>query len=117
MPATEVGRYLRLIREACPEVAPRHSTLPAFFREAEKSAGKVPVRRGELREPSKDLCAYLFLIANCVSSRVRMKQANDEAQAVLRHWAEPMMAVANAEGAGLVPRYLRIAWEHVLLNR
>jgi alpha-mannosidase/mannosylglycerate hydrolase len=45
-----------------------------------------------------------------------MKQANDSAQNVLEKWSEPLTAIANLQGAGLPKRFLRIAWENVLLN-
>ena len=115
-PATDAPRYLRVLHDACPNVKAQHSTVPAFFAEAERSAKNVPTRKGELREPSKTRNGYLWLIPNCVSSRVRMKQANDLCQTLLGAWAEPLMAVANAEGAAIPERYLRIAWTHVLLN-
>lgn len=116
MPATDVAKYIRMVREACPSVEVRHSTLPAFFQEAEARCEGAAVRRGELREPSKSACGYLWLIPNCVSARVRMKQANDAAQALMEKWAEPFLAVANIEGAAIPARFLRIAWEHILLN-
>ncbi|MBM4030763.1 MAG: hypothetical protein FJ291_03155 [Planctomycetes bacterium] len=115
-PATDAPRYLRMVHKACPDVLAKHSTLPAFFAEAEKTARNLPVRRGELREPSKTRNGYLWLIPNCVSSRVRMKQANDACQTLLEHWVEPFLAIANIEGAGIPDRFLRIAWEHVLTN-
>ena len=115
-PASDVERYLRLIREACPAVRPHHSTLPRFFRAARLTARPLPVRRGELREPSRNKGPYLWLIPNCVSARVRMKQANDACQNLLEKWAEPLVALANLNGAGIPEQHLRVAWRHVLLN-
>jgi len=115
-PATDVARYIRLIREACPSVTPQHSTLPAFFREARKMARRVPVRRGELREPSKERCSYLWLIPNCVSARVRLKQANDTCQNLLEKWVEPLVAMANFHGAKIPTNYLQVAWQYLLTN-
>ena len=116
LPAKDAARALKLAHEACPEAVPVHSALPAFFAEARKKAGDVPTRRGELREPSKVLNGYNWLIPNCVSSRARMKQANDTCQTLLEKWAEPLAAIANLEGAGVPERYLRIAWEYVLAS-
>ncbi len=115
-PATEVARYLRLIGEACPGVRPEHSTLPAFFAEARRTARRVPVKPGELREPSKDRCGYLWLIPNCVSARYRMKQANDACQNLLEKWAEPLVALANLHGAQIPTRFLEVAWQNVITN-
>ena len=118
-PASDAARYLRVLREACPQLDVEHSTLPAFFADAETQAAPVAVRCGELREPSRTpKSGYLWLIPNCVSARTAMKQANDRCQAVLEHWAEPYLTVALMETlpvpapAGL----LRHAWELLLLN-
>ena len=116
MPASDVAGYLARIHESCPQAEARHSTLPAFFAEAERGTAKPPVKRGELREPAKSPCAYLYLIPYCPSARVRMKQANDAALTVIERWAEPLLAVANTGGAGIPERFLRLAWEHILLN-
>jgi len=113
-PATDVANYLRRIQEACPEVTTTHSSLPLFFAKARKTAKRVPVRRGELIEPSRDRSSYLWLIPNCVSARVRLKQANDTCQTLLGSWVEPLMALANIQGAGIPERFLRHAWEQVL---
>lgn len=115
-PATDVERYLRLIHEGTPDVRAQHSTLPAFFQEARRTARSVPVRLGELREPSRDKCGYLWLIPHCVSARVRLKQANDACQNVLEKWAEPFVALANLHGANIPEQHLRVAWRNVLLN-
>jgi len=119
-PAADVAKYLRLIREGCPDVSPAHSTLPAFFGAVRQAAREpLPVRNGELRDPSRDKCDYLYLIPNCVSARVRLKQANDAAAGLLECWAEPMLAftrmVAPARCTELLP-YLRVAWKQVLGN-
>ncbi|MFA9478583.1 glycoside hydrolase family 38 C-terminal domain-containing protein [Phycisphaerales bacterium AB-hyl4] len=117
MPASDVKRYLRLIHETRDDVQAEHSTLPTFLADAERTAHDVPVRSGELREPSRDANGgYLWLIPNCVSSRVRLKQANDACQNLLEKWVEPMLAIVKLRGTEFAPRLLRTAWEHVLLN-
>ncbi|MCD6204693.1 MAG: hypothetical protein J7L22_03415 [Candidatus Marinimicrobia bacterium] len=115
-PAKNAAEYVEMIHGIMPDVMARHSTLPDFFRDAEKSARDVPTKRGELREPSKNRNPYLWLIPNCVSSRIRMKRANDECRNLLEHWVEPWMALANDNGANLSEKYLKIAWENLLLN-
>jgi alpha-mannosidase/mannosylglycerate hydrolase len=115
-PATDAPRYVAMVEEACEGVEAEHSTLPAFFAEAEAGARDVPVRQGELREPAKNRHGYLWLIPNCPSSRVRMKQANDTCQSLLELWAEPFLAFSALAGHELAPGFLRSAWENVLLN-
>jgi len=115
-PAKDAPAYVKMILDIMPNVAARHSTLPEFFKNAEKTARDVSIRKGELREPSKNNNPYLWLIPNCVSARVRMKQANDECQNLLERWVEPWMAIANTAGANLSENYLRIAWKKLLQN-
>jgi alpha-mannosidase/mannosylglycerate hydrolase len=115
-PAADAPRYLAMVHEASAAVEALHSTLPAFFAEAEAGARDVPIRRGELREPAKNRHGYLWLIPNCPSSRVRMKQANDACQSLLELWAEPFLAFAALAGHTIPAGFLRHAWENVLLN-
>ncbi len=116
LPATDAPRYIRIVEQACPEVKAEHSTLPRFFEEARAKARDVPVKQGELREPARELSRYLWLIPNCVSSRIRMKLANDECQMLLERWAEPFSVIARVEGIDIPERFLTIAWKHVLIN-
>ena len=121
-PASDAARYLRLLHEAMPGVRATHSTLPAFFAEARAAVADeaIPVKQRELREPGKNRAPYLWLIPNCVSARVRMKQANDACLALLQRWVEPWLGIANlptalgGAGAGIPERFLRLAWEQVL---
>ncbi len=115
-PAADVANYLRLIRQACPEVAPGHSNLPAFFSDAREQNPTLSTKKGELREPSRTKNPYLWLIPNCPSARVRIKKANDECQTLLERWADPLVAIANQKGADIPSAHLAIAWKHLLLN-
>jgi alpha-mannosidase/mannosylglycerate hydrolase len=115
-PARDVPAFIKMIQDIMPTVNAKHSTLPEFFMDAEANAGNIPTRKGELREPSKNRNPYLWLIPNCVSSRIRLKTANDECQNLLESWVEPWMALANDDGANLSENYLRIVWKNLLLN-
>jgi Alpha-mannosidase len=115
-PASEVGGYLAMLHEACPEIRAEHSSLPRFFAEARTLLKDPPVRRGELREPSRQRSEYLWLIPNCPSARVGLKLANDACQNLLERWADPLTAIANLEGASIPRRHLRVAWKYLLLN-
>lgn len=115
-PAKNVTESLAFVREACPAVEPKHSTLPDFFRDARATAGDVPVRTGELREPSREKSNYLWLTPNCQSARVRLKMANDRCQTLLERWADPLVALANLSGSDIPAQHLAIAWKHLLTN-
>ena len=119
MPAADVGDWLQRIRRLAPQVNVQHSTLPAFFAEARTSSSPLPVRSGELRAPSKDRNGYNWLIPNCVSARVRLKQANDACQALLERWVEPLLAmtyVASVQPT-VAPQFLTHAWQTLLDNQ
>jgi hypothetical protein len=90
-PAADVVKYLRMIRDGCPDVSPAHSTFPALFEDVRGSVRSFHSRKGELRDPSREKCNYLYLIPNCVSARIRIKQANDAAASLLERWCEPML--------------------------
>jgi alpha-mannosidase/mannosylglycerate hydrolase len=116
-PAADVAKYLQMIKEGCPEVSTAHSTLPAFFDEVRKLVKGLQSRKGELRDPSKEKCGYLYLIPNCVSARIRMKQANDAVASLLEHWAEPMLAFTRMTDEAKCKEfkpYLDIAWKYLV---
>ena len=117
-PASDAAKYITVAETACAQVRVSHSTLPAFFADAAAHLdGDIPVKRGELRDPAKTRNGYLWLIPNCVSSRIRLKQANDACQALLELQAEPLLAIAQSLGISVVPpRLPQIAWETLLLN-
>jgi alpha-mannosidase/mannosylglycerate hydrolase len=115
-PAKDAPSYMKMIHEVEPGVSAKHSTLPEFFKDARRGAVNPPTRTGELREPSKNRNNFLWLIPNCVSARIRMKQANDTCQSLLERWVEPLMAMVNLSAEKLPASYLRIAWKNLLLN-
>lgn len=115
-PTKDALAYIQMVHDVIPVVNAKHSTLPEFFKDAETNARNITTRKGGLREPSKNRNQYLWLIPNCVSSRIRMKHVNDDCQNLLEQWVEPWMALANNDGAILSEKYLRIAWKYLLLN-
>ncbi|MBO4345163.1 MAG: hypothetical protein J5833_05380 [Victivallales bacterium] len=116
-PAPNAEEFMAFVEKHYPDVKVVYSTLPAFFEEAEKTAKDVPIKRHELRSPAKNRYGYLWLIPNCVSSRIHQKLANDESQAMLELKAEPLLTIANIHGIEPVPPIMRnIAWETLLLG-
>ncbi|MDD5599802.1 MAG: glycoside hydrolase family 38 C-terminal domain-containing protein, partial [Victivallaceae bacterium] len=115
-PAKDAPAYVKMIHELAPNVSAKHSTLPEFFKDARRNAANVPICTGELREPSKNRNNYLWLIPNCPSARVRMKQANDACQTLLERWVEPLMAMTNLTEEKLPASFLKNAWKNLLLN-
>ncbi len=115
-PAANVGFYIGAIEGACPNVKVQHSTLPRFFEAARKTVKNAPVKKGELRDPGETLCGYRWLIPHCPSARIHVKQQNDICQNLVEKWAEPLVAFANLEGAGIPKGYLNVAWRLLITN-
>ena len=77
---------------------------------------------GELREPALDQPGLEMqaLLSGTLSSRVRLKQANAQCQALLCHWAEPVCALARTLLGERVPGpapFLDLAWRWLLKNQ
>ena len=76
-----------------------HTSLDAYLEEMLPQAERIATLvEGELREPGRDPSSIdsQWLIPGVLSSRVWIRQANAECQALLCHWAEPLSAFALA---------------------
>ncbi|MDB6128484.1 MAG: glycoside hydrolase, partial [Verrucomicrobia bacterium] len=102
-----------------------HTSLDAYLEELLAQKDKIrTVLEGELRaagreHPTADVVAYCnqWMIPGVLSSRVRLKQANAQCQALLCHWTEPFTAFAQqALGAEFAPGFLDTAWRWLLQN-
>jgi alpha-mannosidase len=104
-----------------------HSSLDGFLAEMLPQASRIQTRRqGELREPGRVKpgpegewfeADNQWLIPGVLSSRVRLKQANNECQTLLSHWAEPLSAIAHIfTGIPYPQGFLNTAWRWLLQN-
>lgn len=97
-----------------------HSTLDRYIEEMLGAADRITdVYRGEMREsailsPEKD---SQWLIPGVLSSRVWIKQANADCQALLCHWAEPFATLLSTRLREEYPtQFLQTAWRWLLMN-
>ncbi|HMO26844.1 MAG TPA: glycoside hydrolase family 38 C-terminal domain-containing protein, partial [Tepidisphaeraceae bacterium] len=97
-----------------------HSTLDAFLSElAQRSSRFRQTIDGELRIPASRMHDedHSWLIPGVLSSRVWIKQQNDECTALLTHWAEPMALLAGELLESAYPGgFLQTAWKYLLKN-
>ncbi|MBC7236865.1 MAG: glycoside hydrolase family 38 [Chloroflexi bacterium] len=108
-----------------------HSTLDTYLDEMLPQSERIATLvEGELREPGRDPATIdqQWLIPGVLSSRVWIRQANAECQALLCHWAEPFSAFALAalgddfanpqHRSALVDAqgFLNVAWGWLLKN-
>ncbi|MCL1910161.1 MAG: glycoside hydrolase family 38, partial [Kiritimatiellaeota bacterium] len=78
------------------------------------------ILKGELREPARTpmIEDAHSVIAGVASSRIHLKKANAECEALLCQWAEPFAALAHLRaGAEYPAKMLELAWRYLLLNQ
>ncbi len=97
-----------------------HTSLDDYLAEMLPQADRIQTRlTGELRDagtsaPGED---EQMLIPGVASSRVGIKQANAECQALLCRWAEPTSAFAHTLfGIDVASGFLDLAWRWLLKN-
>jgi hypothetical protein len=104
-----------------------HSSLDGYIDEMLPQMSQIQARlKGELREPGLEKPVQgdewfdadgQWLIPGVLSSRVRLKQANNECQTLLCHWAEPMSAMAHIfTGIPYPQGFLDVAWRWLIKN-
>lgn len=100
-----------------PDISFEWCSLGDLAEDMVKQAKKLPERKGELREPSRDhMRAWQYLIVHVISSRYPIKQRNDQCQAALEKWAEPTALFQSMNGGVPILSYLGKAWEYLLRN-
>jgi len=116
-PDPKMPRLFRELQQRYPDVEFIWGGLEDYGRELLKHTDKLPERSGELREPARDSKRIgQYLIVHTISSRLDIKQRNDQCQALLEKWCEPYMLFAEMEGGATHQRYLDKAWEYLLRN-
>ncbi|HUS17752.1 MAG TPA: hypothetical protein VM536_22380, partial [Chloroflexia bacterium] len=80
-------------------------SLPEMAARVRDSGATLPVVQGEQRDPCLSVCP-----ASVCGTRVPLKQANADVEAVLLSNAEPLQALAALAGGGADHAHLRWAW-------
>lgn len=89
-----------------------HSTLPEYIDAVRKEIGNLTILEGELREGVDN-----SILAGTLSSRVYLKQLNDECELLLEKWAEPTTIWTHmAQIDNDVQSYLDLAWMTLIQN-
>lgn len=106
----DLPQAIETAKKLFPEVDFRHSSLDAFVKgvkEAQKN--KLSVVEGELTSQETD--GWMTLVNTC-SSRIYLKQMNQQAQAALEKLAEPLGVMAGTYNAP----WLRYSWKTLMQN-
>lgn len=113
-PQADLSLALDIARELYPEYTFIHSTLEDYVKavsaELPESLSTVI---GELRGQRTD---GLFTLVNTASARVYIKQLNQQGQTALEKIAEPLAALAQAEGRAYPHSLLTYAWKTLMQN-
>ncbi|MHB1459008.1 MAG: glycoside hydrolase family 38 N-terminal domain-containing protein, partial [Armatimonadota bacterium] len=93
----------------------KHSTLPDFIAAVKAEKPELGVYEGELRWNNR-AWKLSGILANVMSSRVHLKQANHYIENLLEKWVEPFTAMAWAKGMNYPETYIALAWKYLLQN-
>jgi len=114
-PNPKTPHIIALANERQEEAHLIHSTLPDFIRAVKGRKPKLRTQTGELRVSNRKWTLQA-LLTGVMSSRIHLKQANEEGQVLLERWAEPFAAFAWRLGKPYPDSYLRLAWKYLLKN-
>jgi alpha-mannosidase/mannosylglycerate hydrolase len=118
----ELPALLERMQAVMPQAQIVHGRLEDFHRENLKHRRRLPRHAGELRTPRMtpsiwpDAPCLNDLLANVLSSRIRLKQRNVRIQELLERQAEPWAVCAETAGRREIAQYFDIAWRHLLQN-
>jgi alpha-mannosidase len=111
---TNLTEAIRVAEEIFPEITFVHSNFDDYLKEVECSIpGDLSVIRGELRSQHTDGWSTLV---NTASSRVYMKQKNQQCQTYLEKVAEPLAAMAYLHGQDYPHHLFNYAWKTLMQN-
>jgi len=106
---------IEVLNEGFPDIEFKQVLPTEYFARLRESGIEFPVWQGELREPGRRGINGTVL-ANVLSSRVDLKQANEQCLGLLTDWAEPFGTMAALNGRPYPMGFLRKAWDYVLKN-
>ena len=112
-PVPYLSRVLREANGKMKRGTVRHTTLPEFVRDLQRSLGD------DVDEVSGELCGvhYSILLASTTSTRMYLKQANHDVARLLESYLEPMFAVAAQQGNPYPRDVLIRAWKYLMENQ
>jgi alpha-mannosidase/mannosylglycerate hydrolase len=105
-------------RETSNEFDLVHTSLDAYLAELLPQRNRIgAIVEGELREPGRFYDDTQWVIPGVLSSRVWIKQANAECEALLTQWAEPAATAAHLWLDRELPQgFLDVAWRWLIQN-
>lgn len=94
----------------------KYSSLQEFIDAVRADNPKLKTYEGELRWNNR-AWKLSGILANVMSSRVHLKQANHYLENLMEKWVEPFATVAWLEGKEYPKSYIDLAWRYMLKNQ
>jgi hypothetical protein len=108
-----IGRVRDLLAALEPDADVRVSRLDEYFRAAEAQSNGVPTLHGELRWSY----GYTWTLQGVHATRAPLKRRHAEVELLLERVAEPLAALAGADGRGDRRPLLRDAWRALVRSQ
>jgi len=114
-PQFKTPEIIAIANERLDNVTIIHSTLPAFIQALRSAGPKLAAYSGELRWSNRDW-KLQGLLANTLSSRIHLKQANHACEILLEKYVEPLASWAWVLGEDYPKSYIDLCWNYLLKN-
>ncbi|MCX6993690.1 MAG: glycosyl hydrolase-related protein [Kiritimatiellaeota bacterium] len=111
-PQGNVLQIIKGINRLSPQCQVKLSTLPDYIQAVRKEKPRLDEISGELIDAGH----YFAHVSGVLSSRIYLKQANEEAEDMLRCYAEPLATSAFLLGMSYPSGLLRKAWKLLIQN-
>jgi len=110
----DVGAAIHIAKELYPDIEFIHSNFDDYIQAVKEGLpDNLQTIRGELRNQRTDGWSTLV---NTASSRIYLKQMNQECQTLLEKVAEPLSVLSHLTGGEYPRDYLRYAWKTLMKN-
>ena len=114
-PQFKTPKIITIVNEKLDNIEILHSTFAAFIDAVKNEKPELETYRGELRWSNRDW-GLQAILANTLSSRVKLKQANHACETLLEKYVEPLCAWAWMLGEQYPKAYIDLAWDYMLKN-
>jgi len=111
-PQPDLPQIINLVNEKLNDSVLIHSNLMEYVNKIKECNPKLDIVEGEFRGGLQ----HCPLLSGVISTRMYLKQKNEEVQTLLERWAEPISAFNWMVGSSYNQGAIRRAWEYLLKN-
>ncbi|HID94099.1 MAG TPA: hypothetical protein EYP60_08395 [bacterium (Candidatus Stahlbacteria)] len=111
-PQPDLPRIINLVNEKLNDSVLIHSNLGEYVNKIKECNPQLDIIEGEFRGGLQ----HCPLLAGVISTRMYLKQKNEEVQTLLERWAEPISVFNWMVGGSYNQGAIRRTWEYLLKN-